>query len=82
MVLGIATQSIIPDLVIADANQPLPFGSQTFDAVVMAEVLEHLPQDFQALKEVRRVVKENGTLVLTVPYYHDPAAARAYCCIA
>lgn len=71
LVLDIATQSIIPHLVIADANWPLPFRCGTFDAVVMAEVLEHLPQDFQALSEVRRVVKENGTLVLTVPFYHD-----------
>jgi SAM-dependent methyltransferase len=71
VVMDIAPQSVIPDLVIADANSPLPFAPGTFDAVVMAEVLEHLPQDYLALQRVREVVKDDGALILTVPYYND-----------
>jgi SAM-dependent methyltransferase len=71
IVMDIATQSIIKEMVIADANQPLPFAPGTFDAVVMAEVLEHLPEDFEALRRLREVTKEGGALVLTIPYFHD-----------
>lgn len=71
VVMDVALQSIIPDLVIGDANKPLPFRSETFDAVVMAEVVEHLPEDFRFLQRVRKILKEDGVLVLTVPYYND-----------
>jgi SAM-dependent methyltransferase len=71
VVMDIARQPVIPTMIIADANAPLPFGSGTFDAVVMAEVVEHLPNDFGALEEARRILKDSGKLVLTVPYFHD-----------
>jgi SAM-dependent methyltransferase len=71
VVMDIARQAVIPECIIADANAPLPFAAASFDAVVMAEVIEHLPDDCRALREVREVVRDGGCLVLTVPYYHD-----------
>jgi SAM-dependent methyltransferase len=71
IVMDIGTQSVIKELVIADANEPLPFAPGSFDAVVMAEVLEHLPKDFDALRRVREVAKDGGALILTIPYFHD-----------
>jgi SAM-dependent methyltransferase len=71
VVMDISNQSIIPEIVIADANAPFPFAPRSFDAVVMAEVLEHLPNDFQALSEIREILRDDGALVLTVPYFHD-----------
>ena len=71
VVMDVAKQSLVPDLVIADANAALPFAAGTFDAVVMAEVLEHLPDDFGALRRIRNVLTDDGALVLTVPYFHD-----------
>jgi SAM-dependent methyltransferase len=71
VVMDIAPQPQVRDLVIADANEPLPFPDATFDAVVMAEVIEHLPDDFAALKRIRQIVKDDGALVVTVPYFHD-----------
>jgi SAM-dependent methyltransferase len=71
LVMDVAEQSLVPDLVIADANDPLPFAAATFDAAVVAEVIEHLPDDFSALRRIRNVLKEGGALVLTVPYFHD-----------
>lgn len=71
VVMDVAPQPLVPALVIADANAPLPFAPATFDAVVMAEVIEHLPDDFGALGQIRRVLKDDGVLVLSVPYFHD-----------
>lgn len=38
----------------------LPFKDKTFDAVVGFGVLEHVPYDYEALKEVNRVLKNDG----------------------
>jgi 2-polyprenyl-3-methyl-5-hydroxy-6-metoxy-1,4-benzoquinol methylase len=38
-----------------------------FDVVVMEEVLEHLPNPFNLLLQVRRVLKGDGALFLTTP---------------
>jgi ubiquinone/menaquinone biosynthesis C-methylase UbiE len=50
----------------ADATG-LPFEDDTFDAVVLGEVLEHLEDDGLALRESRRVLRPGGVLALSVP---------------
>lgn len=45
----------------------LPFGDETFDAAVLGEVLEHIPDDAAALREVARVVRPDGVLAVSVP---------------
>jgi ubiquinone/menaquinone biosynthesis C-methylase UbiE len=45
----------------------LPFVDETFDRVVAAEVLEHLPQDERAMTELFRVLKPGGLIAVTVP---------------
>jgi SAM-dependent methyltransferase len=45
----------------------LPFADGTFDAIVAAEVLEHLPDDRLAMSELVRVLKPGGRLAVTVP---------------
>jgi len=56
----------------ADLMAKLPFKDKIFDKIVMSEVAEHLPNDVKGLKEVRRVLKPGGTLVLTVPNANYP----------
>jgi SAM-dependent methyltransferase len=59
----------------------LPFADQSFDAVVTADVLYHLPDDSVALKEIYRVLKPGGIIVMNLPAhrwlwsYHDVAVA-------
>jgi SAM-dependent methyltransferase len=47
--------------------QALPFASATYDLVVCNHVLEHLPDDESALREIARVLAPGGLAVLTVP---------------
>jgi SAM-dependent methyltransferase len=50
----------------ADALR-LPFPDGVFDIVVLAEVLEHIPDDHGAIAEAARVLRPGGTLAITVP---------------
>ncbi len=45
----------------------LPFADGEFDRVVAAEVLEHIPEDTAAIRELARVLRPGGTLAVTVP---------------
>jgi SAM-dependent methyltransferase len=52
----------------ADATA-LPFHDRSFDAVFIFDVLEHIDADDLALKELRRVLKPGGRLLVTVPAF-------------
>jgi ubiquinone/menaquinone biosynthesis C-methylase UbiE len=45
----------------------LPFEDDTFDAVLAAEILEHVPADEAAMAEISRVVRPGGHVAVTVP---------------
>lgn len=48
------------------------FKDNFFDAVFSTEVLEHVPDDLGAIKEVKRILKNNGKYIFTVPNYNFP----------
>lgn len=50
-----------------DLEATLPFPDAGFDYVLFVEGIEHIPDRHAALREVRRVLKPRGTLVLTTP---------------
>ena len=47
----------------------LPFPDASFDKVVAAEVLEHLPEDERAFAELERVLRPGGKIAVTVPRF-------------
>jgi methionine biosynthesis protein MetW len=55
------------EAVTIDGDGRLPFESDSFDAAVCIEVMEHMFTPQVALSEVRRVLRRHGTLLVTVP---------------
>jgi len=55
------------EIIVGSAMQ-LPFASGSLSAISCLEVLEHLPDDRQALREISRVLAPTGVLVASVPY--------------
>jgi len=53
--------------IVADLHE-LPVRTGRFDFVLCTEVLEHLPEPGQALAEIRRILRPNGQLLITVPF--------------
>jgi SAM-dependent methyltransferase len=51
----------------ADLNEPLPLEARAFDAVVVGELLEHLPIPEALLDQAVRLLKPSGLLVGSVP---------------
>jgi SAM-dependent methyltransferase len=45
----------------------LPFPDATFDRIIASEVMEHIPDDAGAARELARVLKPGGTIAITVP---------------
>jgi len=46
----------------------LQFDDEHFDMVIANHILEHIPNDDKAIKEIYRVLKKNGIAILQVPY--------------
>jgi SAM-dependent methyltransferase len=65
--------------VVLSPVEELPFGCGTFDVVTALDVLEHTDDDLACLREIRRVSKQQGLVLITVPAYgflwseHDEA---------
>jgi SAM-dependent methyltransferase len=78
-----------PD-VLYDGNR-LPFDDRSFDTVLNVQVLEHTPRPLELVKEMARVLKDDGRLILSAPFQfrlheepHDyfrysPHGLRALC---
>ena len=56
-----------PNQIQHDINKGLPFNNDFFDIIYMGQVLEHIENASFVLKEIYRVLKSTGTLVIDVP---------------
>lgn len=58
----------LKDIVFKEGNiYKIPFKKKLFDKIVCSEVLEHIKNDKEAIKELARVLKNDGSLVTTFP---------------
>jgi SAM-dependent methyltransferase len=63
------------EVVKADARA-LPFADGTFDLVVAASVLEHIPDFWRAVTEMQRVLGDGGTLLVSTPGFRNIRGER------
>lgn len=57
----------VTDVVIADVNEGIPLPDNTADLVICTETLEHTKQPHLVVKEMYRITKVGGTVLLTTP---------------
>jgi len=46
----------------------LPFKNETIDTILCTEVIEHVPEPQKMMNEIARVLKKDGTLIMTAPF--------------
>ena len=64
-----------PDIVSDASNIPLPDNS--YDVAIMGELLEHVPDPKNVLKEAYRLLRSGGLVLITVPFLY-PVHADPY----
>lgn len=60
----------VPDIDLRVLNiddGPLPYDDQFFDAVTMLMVLEHVFNPYHSIRELRRICKQDGVVIIAVP---------------
>jgi len=66
--------------VVRSTSTSIPFRSEKFDIITVLDVIEHIKDDKSVLKEIWRLLKPNGIIILTVPAFqflwseHDVAS--------
>jgi len=50
--------------------EKIPFDSEMFDTVYSSHVLEHVNSEEESLREMKRVLKNDGTLIIGMPTSH------------
>ena len=50
-----------------DVDRPLPFAEESFDAIVMKDLLEHVADPTALVREARRVLRPSGILFASSP---------------
>jgi SAM-dependent methyltransferase len=55
----------------ADLNHPLPLDDGSADVVTALEIIEHLENQYQFLREIARVLKPGGHAILSTPNEHN-----------
>ncbi|MBC7870206.1 MAG: class I SAM-dependent methyltransferase [Chitinophagaceae bacterium] len=63
----------LPNMMLNNTNIfALPYPDNTFDKVILSEILEHIEDDIAGLREILRVLKPGGVVAITVPNANYP----------
>jgi SAM-dependent methyltransferase len=55
---------------VADLNEPLPIPASTYDTILSLNTLEHVREDVFALREMTRILKPGGRMLIFVPFLY------------
>ena len=53
-----------------DLNEPLAFAADSFDTVLLSDVLEHIAEPGRLMREIAYVLRPLGKLILGVPFLY------------
>ncbi|MBD3165168.1 methyltransferase domain-containing protein, partial [bacterium] len=59
--------SNVPAQWVTAMGEALPFRDASFDAVISFEVLEHVVSPVRTMRELHRILKPGGTVLISVP---------------
>lgn len=63
----------LPGITITQASiYAQPYADNSFDGVILSEVLEHIDDEQGGLREIYRVLKPGGVVAITVPHANYP----------
>lgn len=67
MVRRMSKEGITNAIAVQGNGEFLPFADESFDLITCSEVLEHIRNPVRALREMRRILKPGGKLLLSTP---------------
>jgi len=68
-----------PDVVHNLNSIPYPFSENTFDLIEASHVLEHIDRPFDVMKELHRILKPNGKVIIKVPHFSRGFTHAEHC---
>jgi len=63
----VSSRDFAPASYLLAASEALPFEKDIFDAVLMNEVIEHVQDDKETLREIHKILKPGGVCILFAP---------------
>lgn len=60
------------------SKDSLPFEDNSFDILICMETLEHVPYPREAMKEFKRIIKDNGIIIISLPNEYNLYLRLAY----
>jgi len=59
---------VLDDVIAGDIEKiEIPYNPASFDCIIFADVLEHLVDPLSALQKVKKVLKKDGTIIMSIP---------------
>ncbi|MBF0620103.1 MAG: class I SAM-dependent methyltransferase [Candidatus Omnitrophica bacterium] len=52
---------------VCDVTKPMPFNAGEFNYAILAEVIEHLRNPFDVIREISRILAPGGKLIISTP---------------
>lgn len=72
---GIPSGQYHKEILCQDA-QSTSFESDSIELITSNQVFEHIPDDIKAFKECFRILKVNGSLILSIPLFDIPSTKK------
>ncbi|MBT3720052.1 class I SAM-dependent methyltransferase [archaeon] len=72
-ILNVPKHKNYKSIIKGDASKKIPLKDNSIDNIIAGEIIEHLENPMNFVKECYRVLKQNGLLILTTPniYYYS-----------